>query len=146
MGRARTELIDKLWLGEDPFRGFPTKAYQVDHHGWNSLHRYLGRAVDEVKPKLIVEIGVWKGGSVLTLAGRVRELGLDAVVIAIDTWLGSSENWNDPTMRPELGIEGGYPKLYYKFVANVFDRGLQDYVVPLPLDSVNAFEVLRHHG
>jgi predicted O-methyltransferase YrrM len=37
----------------------------------------------------IVEIGVWKGSSVITLASKMKELNLDGVVIAVDTWLGA---------------------------------------------------------
>jgi hypothetical protein len=30
-------------------------------------------------------------------------------------------------------------------IINIVGKGLQDYVLPLPLDSVNAANVLRHH-
>jgi predicted O-methyltransferase YrrM len=94
----------------------------------------------------VVEIGVWKGGSVITMAKALSELGLDGVVIAIDTWLGSSDHWLSAEWFTELGFESGYPKLYHRFLNNVLTEGLEDYVVPLPIDSMNAvviFETLQ---
>jgi Methyltransferase domain len=65
------------------------------------------------------------------------------VVIAIDTWLGSSEHYLWEKFIPDLDFEFGYPRLYHKFAANICNEGLQDYVVPLPLDSINGFQLLK---
>jgi predicted O-methyltransferase YrrM len=115
----------------------------VDHQGWNSQHPYLSQAIQQLHPQIVVEIGVWKGCSAITLAQALKYSNINGVVIAIDTWLGSVEHWiNDPR---DLGHTGGYPTLFQVFRANVVDQGLQDYIVPLPLDSVNGFEVLKAH-
>jgi predicted O-methyltransferase YrrM len=143
MNSARDELVSKLWFGSDPFLQFPVKAYAVDHQGWNSHHPYLDRAIEEVRPRTVIEIGVWKGASVITMAESLRRHSLDGVIVAIDTWLGSEEHWDAPEFRADLSYEVGYPKLYHKFVANLFDRNVQDLVVPLPLDSINAFHVIK---
>ena len=92
-GLARLSVIDKLWYGRDPFLNFPGSAYTVDKRGWNSAHRYLSEAIEDIKPKLVIEVGVWKGGSSMTMARKMRDLHLDSVVISVDTWLGSSEHW-----------------------------------------------------
>ncbi len=143
---ARREVLQALWHGRDPFAGFPAGVYAVDKQGWNSGHDYLTRAVREVRPRIVVEVGVWKGGSTLTMARALRELQIDGVVIAIDTWLGSSEHWMSPKLFRELGFETGYPSLYHKFMANVASEGLQDYVAPLPIDSLNAHAVFKASG
>ncbi len=144
--QMKTEMVARIWAGKDPFIGFPKHAYAVDMQGWNSTHRYLNEAIDEARPAVVVEIGVWKGGSVMTMARRLRDLQIDGVVIAIDTWLGSWDHWVVPELFDDLGFESGYPKLYHRFMANVINEGLQDYVVPLPLDSTNAVVLLgaRH--
>lgn len=143
---VRQRVIDQLWAGRDPFAGFPSKTYAVDIQGWNSNHAYLSRAIDELRPSVVVEVGVWKGGSVLTMARRMRDLQVDGVVIAVDTWLGAWDHWLNPAFFEDLGFENGYPKLFHRFMANVIHEGLQDYVVPLPLDSSNAARVLREKG
>ena len=124
----------------------------LDAQGWNSEHAYLGRAISEVRPRMVVEIGVWKGGSVMTMARALQTVGLDGVVIAVDTWRGSSEHWlaNQGDwgldIADDLGFDRGSSRLYEKFIANVRAAGLQNYVVPLPLDSINAAEVLKQVG
>ena len=89
---------------------------------------------------------MWKGASVVTMAKEIQRLKLDAVVIAIDTWLGSSEHYLWEKFIPDLDFEFGYPRLYHKFAANIVNEGLQDIVVPLPLDSINGFQLLKEKG
>lgn len=143
---TRLQMVRTLWQGRDPFAGFPATLYQTDSQGWNSGHRYLGEAVAELKPALVVEIGVWKGGSTMTLASALKALGSDGVVIAVDTWLGSSEHWSQPEWKAHLAIVHGYPQFFYKFMANVMAAGLQSHILPLPLDSLNAARLLMLHG
>ena len=57
-------------------------------------------------------MGVWKGASFVTMAKEIQRLKLDAVVIAIDTWLGSSEHYLWEKFLPDLDFEFGYPRLY----------------------------------
>ena len=146
MSNTRQDILRKLWHNRDPFSDFPRTVFAVEHQGWNSVHPYLTRAIDEVKPHIIVEIGVWKGGSLITMARHLQQSQLDAVAIGIDTRLGSSEHWIWRDRFPDLGFIAGYPNLYMKFAANVFDQNVQDFVVPLPLDSVNAFHLLMHYS
>ena len=129
-----------LWGDSDPYGN--VDAELVDMQGWASTHFYLSHAVEELKPNIIVEIGVWKGGSVITMGRRMRELGIDGAVIAVDTWLGASEHWLNREWHDSLRLHDGYPSLYKTFAANIAHEGLQDYVIPLPLDSVNAAHVL----
>jgi Methyltransferase domain len=139
-GEVKRAVTETLWQGQDPLAGYPVQ--QHDLQGWNSDHAYLAQAIDRHRPDIVVEVGVWKGASVVTMARRMREIGCNGVVIAVDTWLTSSEHWLDPTSGPPVARMHGYPLLYFTFLGNVVAEGLQDYVVPLPLDSINAFEVL----
>jgi len=144
MGKVRDDVVQRLWRGQDPFAGFPRRLYEVDLQGWGDNHVWLVELIDEVRPRVALEMGVWKGASVVRMATRMQELQIDGVVIAVDTWLGSTEHWiND---REDLAIEGGRPALQRKFMNNVVARGLTDYVVPLPLDSLNAAHLLARVG
>jgi hypothetical protein len=144
MGQARDKVLQSLWRGQDPFAGFPRHLYEVDLQGWGDQHRWLTETIAELRPLCVLEMGVWKGASVVRMAATLRDLRLDAVVIAVDTWLGSSEHWLHDF--DQLGIEGGRPGLQKKFMNNVQSEGLADYVVPLPLDSLNAAALLAQHG
>ena len=141
-GSVRRDLLDRLWYGRDPYLGF-TSSMARDLQGWNSDHTYLTEAIDRHRPGVVVEVGVWKGASVLTMARRMRETGCDGVVLAVDTWLGSAEHWLDANLKDLIPQMNGFPQLYFAFMGNVVAEGLQDYVLPLPLDSANACEVLR---
>lgn len=133
-----------LWGGADPFQGLPTGRFQIDIQGWNSDHRYLSDSIERDRPSLIVEIGVWKGASTLFMASKLREHAIDGVVIAVDTWLGSSEHWILPDPGAGLLFERGYPRLFDQFIVNVMACELNGHIVPLPLDSGGASAVIGH--
>ncbi len=143
---TRQRILDQLFFGRDPLKDFPASRFPTDLQGWHSQHPYLTRAIDEARPTIVVEVGVWKGASVVTMAREIQRLQLDAVVIAIDTWLGSSEHYLWEKFIPDLDFEFGYPRLYHKFAANICNEGLSDQVVPLPLDSINGFQLLKARG
>lgn len=141
----RDDVTAKLWRGCDPFNGFQAALYRLDHGGWRSNHSYLLEAVERLRPKIIVEIGVWNGASTRSMAECLRGQKIDGVVISIDTWLGSSEHWVGDCFD-DLHFIHGYPTKQRTFMANVVDWGLTGHVVPLPLDSLNAALVLEAHG
>ncbi len=143
---TRQRILDQLFFGRDPLKGFPAHRFPTDLQGWHSQHPYLTRAIAETRPAIVVEVGVWKGASVVTMAKEMQRQKLDAVVIAIDTWLGSSEHYLWEKFIPDLDFEFGYPRLYHKFAANICNEGLSDIVVPLPLDSINGFQLLKEKG
>lgn len=139
---VRQTLVDHLFFGRDPLKDVAAGVIETDLQGWQSQHKYLTEAIKAVAPSVIVEIGVWKGGSVATMARALKAADADAVIIAVDTWLGSSEHYLEAGFAQSLNFENGYPQLYRQFAANICNEGLRDYVLPLPLDSLNAFEVL----
>ena len=146
MKRVRDKIVGQLWRGRDPFMGFPRHVYEVDKQGWGSAHDYLVESHEKLCPNVIVEIGVWKGSSVITMARRLRELDIDGVVIAVDTWLGAWDHWINDEWFDHLGWDHGYPSISRKFMSNVVAEGLEQQVVPLPLDSLNSAQVLKHFG
>ena len=143
---TRRALLDALWHGRDPFANPPDDLRPLDLQGWRSVHPFLDEAVQAFRPGVVVEIGAWKGASTLHLARTLAAHGVDGTVIAVDTWLGAVDHWADPTLFAELATEHGYPSLYRTFLANVLREGLADRVLPLPLDSVNAAELMRLRG
>jgi hypothetical protein len=144
--RAIEEIRQKLWKGQNPFAQLKVTNHKIDAFSFGQPHHFLIDRLAELKPRVIVEVGVWKGGSTLFMANALRKLQLDAVVISVDTWLGSVEHWENDKWFASLQMRAGYPQLYYNFAANVIQAGLQDYVVPLPLDSVNARELISLKG
>ncbi|GJD35397.1 class I SAM-dependent methyltransferase [Methylobacterium aerolatum] len=143
---TRQDILAALWHGRDPFADPPGELRALDLQGWRSIHPYLEEAVTGFRPAVVVEIGTWKGASALYLARTMAEHGVSGTVIAVDTWLGAVDHWADPGLFAELAMENGFPSLYRTFLANVLREGQAERVVPLPLDSVNAAELMRLRG
>lgn len=143
MPKHQKDLLQTILRGYDPFGGFPRSLYGQDMQGWGSQHAYLAEAIRQRTPKTVVEVGVWKGGSTIFMASILKELQLDAAVIAVDTWLGAWDHYIDETWLPSLGFEFGQPTLMRKFMSNVLAAGVDNLVIPVALDSLNAAEMLR---
>jgi len=137
----RKTLLDKLWRGKDPFSHHYYSVFDI--HGWGSDHPWLLDAVRELDPKVIVEVGVWKGASTLHMAEEMWRLGIPGVVLAVDTFQGSAEHWLGEHKVP---MRDGKPSLYETFIENVRLMGLEEWIVPLPIDSINAAMVLTGLG
>ena len=135
-------VIAGLWNGRNPYTAFPANLIIRDMQGWNSHHKYLTEAISETKASVVVEVGVWKGASSIHMAKFMRDTKHDGAIISVDTFLGSWDHWLQPEFFNDLSFSFGYPQLYYKFISNVIGEGVANYIVPLPLDSNNAFQVL----
>jgi SAM-dependent methyltransferase len=125
----------------DPYQDFDPTEFPDDASGWGSDSSAFGELVEEIRPRRIIEVGTWKGGSALTLADHLERLGLNGEILCIDTWLGALEMWtdlDDPKRYGSLNLRNGYPTLYYTFLANVVRRGHQARITPLPLPSFTA--------
>jgi hypothetical protein len=70
---TRKAIVDKIWNGNDPLRGLPGNLFQYDLQGWNSQHEYLSKTIAALRPAVIVEIGVWKGGSTVFMANEIKK-------------------------------------------------------------------------
>jgi hypothetical protein len=133
----------------DPYDGFDASAWPQDLHGWGSETPAFREIITAVKPKLIVEVGTWKGASAIHMAEILAAEKIDAQILCIDTWLGALEFWNDlkdPTRYGSLKLKHGWPQVYYQFLANVVHRGQQSRITPFPQTSATGALWLRHFG
>ena len=98
----------------------------------------------------MVEVGSWTGGSALQFASKLQQLGSGNKLVCIDTWLGAPEFYTsgleDSLRGLALRRSYGWPHVYYTFLSNVFARGVQDVVVPFPINSLQGAHVLNHYG
>lgn len=153
MAKSAVSLQKRLFahfFGANPFVGIPV------------ADRISTRRIDDPvflevikrrRPQAILEVGTWLGASAIHMARCLKACGLHStVVVCVDTWLGSPENWNRAgPSHPEwgyqrLGLKNGYPTLYYEFLSNVVTAGCHDMVVPLPQTSDNALVMLQRTG
>lgn len=126
-----------IWEGFEPM---PEAAVQ----GWNGDHPALAKHARECPGSFVIlDVGVWKGMSTISMAKAIKDAGLDGVVIGIDTFLGSPEHF---FMRDQFERKHGIPNLSRIFMSNVYHAGVTDYVIPLPQTSVTAVDVLKRIG
>lgn len=133
--------VMELLHEKNPYEEFDYKNYQLDKQGWNGEQTIFGELIKKNRPRLIVEIGTWKGQSAITMAKELKKNNINGKIVCVDTWLGSVEfytNLNDNERYQQLKLKNGYPIVYYQFLANVCHEKLEDYIVPFPVPSIIA--------
>ena len=125
-----------------------TPEYPLDINGWNGNSNIFKYLIELKKPKIIVEVGTWKGQSALNMANAVKKLNLESKIYCIDTWLGAEEFWTWLKNTPERNLlfKNGYPQIYYQFLSNVFHTKNQDIIIPIPTTSHIGSKILKHYN
>lgn len=97
------------------------------------------------KPEVvIIEVGSFLGCSIIHIANYFLKRNIKPLIFCIDTWLGDTfmrERGQDLWMN-WLNCKNGYPTLYYQFLSNIIYSKLQEYVVPIPHTSFDAYRYL----
>lgn len=97
------------------------------------------KLVREIRPNIILEIGSYKGKSAIQFANLCKKYNIPAKVFCVDTWLGSAEHADSD----DLMKVNGWPTMFYQFLANVIHTGHQDCIVPVPMDSMSNYRVMK---
>ena len=133
----------KIYKGYDPYLGL--QMLDGDMQGWASESAVFEDVIKEIQPKLIIEVGTWKGASAIHMAKTCLKYYTDFEIVCVDTFLGSVEHWmGDQGLLMKNAINGR-PNIYQQFLSNVVENKLQDYITPFPIDSLNGAEVLKRH-
>lgn len=140
-------MLSPLDMLRPDLTGFAPDAYPDDRHGWGSDAPVFARLIAETRPRLLIEVGSWKGASAIHLADCAVALGLNTRVLCVDTWLGALEMWTDPadpTRYGSLKRRWGYPTVYEQFLANIVRAGHAQRIIPFPQTSLIAARWLTH--
>ena len=132
------KIRNKLYGKHDPYSKL--KKLPLDLQGWASSDSpVFEKLIDEVKPDLIIEVGTWKGRSAIQMAKYCLKHKKDFEIVCVDTWLGSVEHWAgvDPNLRNK-NFKNGRPNIYEQFLSNVVRSGMEKYITPFPIDSING--------
>ena len=142
MPALQQSVMQKLY-GHDIWEGYTPTSAADNVQGWNGDHTSLQHLAGAPGDKIVIDVGVWKGQSTITMARAIKDAGIDGCVIAIDTFLGSAEHWEGEAYERNFTRETGLPNLYRTFLSNVYHAGVQDYVVPMPQTSTTAALILQ---
>lgn len=101
--------------------------------GWFFHPGLYSRMVQNCRPGgVLVEIGVWKGKSLSYLCVEASRKSPDIGVVGVDTWMGSVEHQNDPS------VTGG--TLFDEFSRNISPVASNLSVMRMPsLEAVGNF-------
>ena len=155
----------------DVYEGFDRKKWDRDRQllGFGTMSKLTRQAYRQVyqeavanatalatpRPPLLVEVGVWKGESAITLAREVqRQSAIGGTVLAVDTFAGAAEMWMAPMQKAymksargfaerDLRLMHGMPTIYFQFLANVIRENVSRTIVPFPVDALTASAWLR---
>ena len=140
MPELQRTIMQKLY-GDNIWERFTPSVAADEAQGWNGNHPSLQRLAGSVGDAVVIDVGVWKGQSTITMARAMKDAGIDGCVIGIDTFLGSAEHWD--RARSLFRRWNGFPDIYQSFLTNVYNAGLTGYIVPMPQTSANAAIILR---
>lgn len=153
MTRRFDGLVGLLHHGANPYSGFLREQWPAEPFAaWDSRAKWFHEEIDQLRPSTVIEVGTFLGGSAIWMASRLRELGLDAALICVDSWpLNGLAPWFTDNSSPEYRefqarLARPYdkaPDVYKLFLANVLEAGLQGYIVPLRMLSARAAPFLR---
>lgn len=141
--------VMRLLHKTNPYEGFDFLSLPFDAHGWGGQSPAFRDLIAQTKPRLIIEVGTWKGASALEMASVIRDLNLTTQIVCVDTWLGALEFWtdqNDLERYLSLQLRHGYPTVYYQFLANVCHKGFQKSIIPFPQTASTAALWFRYYG
>jgi len=130
---------------DNPFEGFPASHYPSTLQQTMREADFVRSILDIVKPRLIIEVGSWKGDSATLMASYLAEKQIDGALICVDTWLGGIEHisCDDPKWGLKQFSKYGYPTLYFNFLANMVHKNVHRLVIPIPNTSVIAGRYLQ---
>jgi hypothetical protein len=116
--------------------------------GWQSYSPVFKQLIEQVKPKVIIEVGTWLGASAINMAKITKELNLNTKIYCVDTWLGAEEFWthNKHTPERDLKLKNGYPQIYFDFISNVKQHNVEDIITPIPNTSYIGSLILKHYN
>lgn len=102
-----------------------------DTQGWNSSNPIFHRLISELKPATIIEVGVWKGASLIHMADACQALNLPTVLYGVDAWFGHVGNMIGNAPPSPIPPHFTSPTLYQQFLFNVKAAGHQDRIIPV---------------
>lgn len=124
-------------------------------HGWctETKARTLAALVIGTRPKIIVEIGVWSGKSLLPMALACREIG-HGVVIGIDPYEASASIEGQEAANVKWWGAQPHQQMHDDFLVDVTRRGLQNVVRLIrdrsdnvtPPDNIGLLHADGNHG
>lgn len=139
------EKLNKYIYKTSPYQSIDTAHVPADIGSWGGNDKFLAALVRKIRPRVILEIGTWKGASAINMGISAKSCGLYTEIISADPHIGSPGLWlhNPNAMHlNDLGQCG----TYMLFLANVKRAGLEGVITPLCVTSSVATSIMKQVG
>jgi predicted O-methyltransferase YrrM len=110
------------------YKGIESRPGLVsDTQGWNSDGPMFAALVERVKPKVIIEVGSWKGASAIHMA----RLAPEAIIYAVDCWLPPIGVGLGEFPRTQIPERFEAPTFYHQFLFNIRHAEVDHQIIPV---------------
>ena len=123
----------------------------IDFSPWGGHSFFVYDLVANTKPKVIVELGTYKGSSLLAFAQAVKDLNLQTELHAIDTWEGDIHSgfYKNDIYELFMEVKNKYYKdlsiIPHKMLFNDAVKKFKDNSIDiLHIDGLHTYEAVKH--
>ena len=111
----------------------PYKTWK-DIQGFFEYPSFYDMCMNEIADNsTMVEVGSWVGRSSCYVASLIKKSGKNIKFYCVDTWEGSEEH-----SEIILNLKSQGKTLFGEFQNNIHDCEVQDYIIPIKLESIEA--------
>jgi chromosome segregation ATPase len=117
---------------------------------WAGHVPFAGWIIEELKPRVLVELGTHNGASYLGFCQAVKENALASKCFAVDTWQGDEHagNYGEEVYAALNEINAGHYGEFSQLLRMTFDEALGYFadgsVDLLHIDGLHTYEAVRH--
>ncbi len=125
------------------YRGIREVAGSLDLQGWGSDAPIFRQLIEQLHPKVVIEVGSHKGASVIHMAKVTQELRIPTVLYAVDFWQDPIGQKGDNQIPTHWSRE---ISAYHQFLLNVSLSEVDDRIIPVRCESSHAWATLAKWG
>ncbi len=117
---------------------------------WIGHIPFAGWVVEEIKPRVFVELGSHHGTSYLGFCQAIKENGIESKCFAVDTWQGDEHagSYDDSVFEALDSYHGDRYSGFSQLLRMTFDDALPNFadgsVDLLHIDGLHTYEAVRH--
>lgn len=140
----------KNWKFYSPIFEFQ-KDLSVLEAPWGGHNFFAYDLISNIKPKVVVELGTFKGYSLFSFAQAIKDKNLQTIIHPVDTWTGDKHAgfFGDEIYNTFKGIKDKYykdvniviHKMLFDKAVNLFENNSIDI---LHIDGLHTYEAVKH--
>jgi len=142
--------MKKQWIYNNPKFEYHKKLYDY-RLPWTGHIFFAYDLIRNLKPKVIVELGTYRGTSFFSFCQAVKNSGLSTKLFAIDSWEGEDHTGiygRDILKEVKTIVKKYYKKLNIKLLRTYFDTAVSKFddfqIDILHIDGLHTYKAVRH--